>query len=148
VQLSGKADGLQAELVVVEQKIALHQKTLARMKKLEEDRELLETQIGIIDKLKAESSLTVRVLDEVARIIPSQRMWLGSLSQQGSRLSLSGMALDNRTIAGFMEELKQSPYIKSVTLANASLKAYAGRDLKLFSLSSAVGMPAKEGVVE
>ncbi len=148
VQQSGKSDGLQEDLAVVQQKIALHQKILARMEKLEADKALLETQIGIIDKLKVESSLTVRVLDEVARIIPSQRMWLSSLGQQGSSLKLTGMALDNRTIAGFMEDLKQSPYVKSVALANASLKAYAGRDLKSFSLSSSVGMPDKEEITE
>ena len=147
-QQSGETDKLQKELVGVKAKIALHEKTLARMKKLEQDKALLETQIGIIDKLKVESSLTVHVLDEVARIIPNQRMWLSSLAQQGSSLKLSGMALDNLTIAGFMEDLKQSPYIKSVTLANASLKAYAGRDLKSFSLSCTVGMPDKEQVTE
>lgn len=148
VQQAGKTDGLQEELIVIQQKITLHQETLARMKKLGKDKELLETQIGVIDKLKAEASLTVRVLDEVARIIPSQRMWLSSLAQQGGSLKLSGVALDNRTIAGFMEDLKSSPFIKSVTLDNASLKAYAGRDLKSFSLSCAVGMPGKGEIDE
>ncbi len=148
LQQSGQSDDLQTELTGIQARIAQHQQTLDRMKQLDKDREILEIQIGIIDKLKAEASLTVRVLDEVARIIPNQRMWLNSLAQQGTSLQLSGMALDNRTIAMFMEELEQSPFIKTVTLANASLQVYAGRDLKSFSLSCVVGMPDKESAIK
>jgi len=132
-QLSGKKQEKQQYTRVIRQ-----------IKKLEKDKALLDKRIDIIHRLKAESSLTVHILDEVAHHTPSQRMWLTSLTQTGNNLKLAGMALDNRTIAKYMEELKGSPYIQSVNLASTSLKAYAGRNLKSFSIACAIGIPAEE----
>ena len=78
---------------------------LAEIKRLEKAKKDLENKISIIKKLKRESSTTVHILDEVANKVDSKRMWLKSLKQQGSSLSLTGIALDNRTVAQFMEAL-------------------------------------------
>ncbi len=141
---ANKASRLQQELTRRKQEKQRYAKVLREIKKLEKDKNLLEKQIAIIHKLKSESSLTVHILDEVANRTPTKRMWLTSLSQKGNTLKLKGMALDNRTIAGYMESLKQSPYIKTVNLANSSLKKFAGKNLKAFSLSCTIGMPKKD----
>ena len=52
-----------------------------------------------------------------------------------------GMALDNQTIAKYMETLKTSDYFSEVNLQNSSLAAYAGRNLKSFSLSCTIVIP-------
>jgi len=115
-----------------------HAATLRLIKRLEKDKSLIEKQISIIKELKKSSSLTVHILDEIAKLTPVERMWLTSLSQKGTTLNLSGMALDNRTIAQFMEDLKSSPYISNINLVNTSLKDYAGRHLKAFSLTCTI----------
>ncbi|HID70857.1 MAG TPA: pilus assembly protein PilN, partial [Desulfobacterales bacterium] len=97
--------------------------------------------ISIIKKLKRDSSTTVHILDEVANKVDSKRMWLKSLKQQGQSLSLTGIALDNRTVAQFMEALKESPYISIVNLSNASLTKVSGRNLKSFSLACSIVSP-------
>jgi type IV pilus assembly protein PilN len=117
---------------------------LAKIKKLQSDKALLEKKIQTIKKLKQDSSLTVHVLDEVANIIDNERMWLLSLNQQGGTLSLTGIALDNQTIAQFMNNLKTSSYVKSVSLADSSLRSLSGKNFKSFSLSCGVGFPAPE----
>jgi type IV pilus assembly protein PilN len=114
------------------------------IKKLEEERKLIETRIGIIKQLKASSSLTVHILDEVANLTPNKRMWLSGLSQNGNSLKISGMALDNQTIAKFMEDLEGSTFIDSVALSNSSFKQYAERNLKSFSLTGNVTTPVAE----
>lgn len=121
-----------------------HAATLRLIKRLEKDKKTIETRISVIKQLKKSSSLTVHVLDETANIIPSERLWLTSLIQSGGTLQLSGMALDNRTIAKFMEDLRRSPFFKGINLVDSSLKSYAGRNLKAFSLSCAVGVPDNE----
>ncbi len=115
---------------------------LAEMKRLEKTKKDLENKISIIKKLKRDSSITVHILDEVANKVDSKRMWLKSLKQQGQKLSLAGVALDNRTVAQFMDALKESPYISAVNLSNASLSKVAGRDLKSFSLACSIVSPA------
>ena len=141
---ASKAKQLQMELTKIRQEKQRYTRVLNQIKKLEKDKKTLEKKIDIIHRLKAESSLTVHILDEIANRTPSKRMWLTSLTQKGSTLTLKGMALDNRTIASYMEDLKKSPYIKDVSLTNSSLKQYAGRNLKSFSLTCSVGVPEQK----
>ena len=140
---ANKAKQLRMELAKIRQDKLRYVKVLKQIKQLEKDKKLLEKKIGIIHHLKAESSLTVHILDEIANRTPTKRMWLTTLTQKGDTLTLKGMALDNRTIASYMEELKKSPYIKDVSLTGASLKRYAGKSLKSFSLVCHIGVPEK-----
>lgn len=134
-----KAGALQAETTRLNQEKQTYDKILAEIKKLAADKKELENKISIIKQLKKESSLTVHVLDEVSRRLDSTRMWLTSLDQQGNSLSLTGIALDNKTIAEFMDSLDASPFISAVNLSDSSLSKVAGQDLKAFALQCAVG---------
>ncbi|MCI5164797.1 MAG: hypothetical protein D3903_01595 [Candidatus Electrothrix sp. GM3_4] len=120
------------------------QKTLDLINKLEKDKKLVEQQISIVHELQKKSQLTVHVLDEIARITPHERLWLTKLTQDTSKLELSGMALDNRTIANYLDELKKSQYFTGVTLGSSLLSKYGGRDLKKFSLSCSVVLPGMD----
>jgi type IV pilus assembly protein PilN len=126
------------EISVLNAEKQKHAATLRLIKRLEKDKALIEKQISIVKQLKKSSSLTVHILDEIASLTPTERMWLTSLSQNGTSLRISGMALDNRTIAQFMEDLKSSPYITDINLTDTSLRDYAGRHLKAFSLTCTV----------
>jgi len=141
-----KANQLHNDIARLNTEKQKYAKTLRQIKQLEKEKALIEKRIVIINQLKKSSSLTVHVLDEVARITPTDRMWLSSVSQSGARLMLTGMALDNRTIAKYMEDLKTSPYISNVNLASTSLKSYAGRNLKVFSLSCSTVVPGAKKV--
>lgn len=120
-----------------------YQKIVDQIKKIDEEKAILERQISVIKQLRQESSLTVHVLDEVANLTPPNRMWLKALSQSSSQLSLNGMALDDQTIARYMDDLEASRYIKNVHLANTTMNTYAERNLKSFSISCVVGFEDK-----
>ena len=139
-----KATAIQAETTRLNQEKQTYDTILAEIKKLEADKKELENKISIIKKLKQESSLTVHVLDEVSRKMDSTRMWLTTLDQQGTSLSLTGIALDNKTIAEFMDSLDASPYISAVNLSDSSLTKVAGQDLKAFSIQCTVGSPTEK----
>ena len=53
------------------------------------------------------------------------------------------MALDDQTIAKYMDDLESSQYIKNVHLANTTMDRYAERNLKSFSISCVVGFEDK-----
>jgi type IV pilus assembly protein PilN len=137
-----KIKSLEAEISALNKKKASYTPTLNKIAQLQKEREELARKTEIINTLKAESSLTVRVLDEVATKIDKQRMWLEALQQQKNALTLSGVALDNQTVAQFMERLKESPFVKDVTLSNSSQKVVSGRNLKSFELNCVVAHPA------
>lgn len=130
-----RIDSLETTIADLQKEKDSYSPTLAKINKLKKDKLELERKTNIIKQLKTDSSLTVRVLDEVAKRIDNQRMWLESLNQQGFSLKLSGVALDNQTIAQFMDNLKLSPFVTEVSLENSSMKVVSGRNLKSFQLS-------------
>jgi type IV pilus assembly protein PilN len=136
-----KIKGLEQDIASLESEKASYTPILAKIDQLKKDALELARKTEVINTLKTDSSLTVRVLDEVARRLDNQRMWLESLHQQEAALRLSGVALDNQTIAQFMDHLKESPFVHDVTLTGASLKVVSGRNLKSFELNCVVGQP-------
>ncbi len=141
---ASNAKALQTEIAQLKTTMQSYDKILAEIKKIETDKKEIENRIGIIEKLKKDSSLTVHVLDDVARTVDNRRMWLTGLDQQGSSLSMNGVALDNKTIAEFMNGLEASPVIREVNLSDSSIKKVAGQDLKSFVLNCAVGDPVEQ----
>ncbi|MGW8194882.1 MAG: PilN domain-containing protein [Desulforhopalus sp.] len=139
-----KISSLQADLAALKKEKDSYAPTLARIDKPKKDKEELARKTEIIKKLKEDSSLTVRTLDEVANRIDNERMWLDSLQQQNASLRLSGVALDNQTVAQFMDNLKDSPFVQDVDLASSSLKVVSGRNLKTFQLNGTVSQPIKQ----
>jgi type IV pilus assembly protein PilN len=129
------------EITSLNQEKQSYNQILAQIAKLEQDKKLIENKIGVINELQKTKAITVRVLDEIAKSTPSKRIWLTSLNQNGMGVKLAGMALDNQTIANYMETLKTSEYITDVNLINTSLAAFAGRNLKSFSLSLSLVLP-------
>ena len=141
---SVKVGGLEQDVKNLTAKKKELQKTLDLIVELEKKKELVQNQIKIVHDLQKKSQLTVRVMDEVARITPHERMWLTKFTQGDAGLKLDGMALDNRTIANYLEKLKESPYINEVTLESSVLQKYGGRNLKKFTLTCSVALPGTD----
>ena len=138
---AAKINSIESSITKLKQEQKKYAPILAEMKQLEKTKKDLENKIRIIKKLKNDSAITVHILDEVAKKVDSKRMWLKTLKQTGGSLKLSGVALDNRTVAQFMDALKSSPYISVVNLSNATLTKVSGRNLKSFSLTCSVVNP-------
>jgi type IV pilus assembly protein PilN len=136
--------GLEKDIQVLTARKKELQKTLDLIVDLEKKKKLVEKQINIVHELQKKSQLTVRVLDEVARRTPHERLWLTSLKQTSSSLQLSGMALDNRTIADYLDALNASQYFSDVTLAKSALSKYGERNLKKFDLSCSIVSPGAD----
>jgi len=128
-----------------------YQATITLIDRLKVDKANLETKLTAIKQLKRGSQLPVRVLNEIADLTPSDRVWLNQMTLSGNRLQLSGVALDNATIADFMNRLGASAYFTPPELASSSQSTVDGQKLKSFSLSfqvvdpSSVEAPAAAG---
>ncbi|MBT8359952.1 MAG: PilN domain-containing protein [Deltaproteobacteria bacterium] len=142
---AGRISTLNEDIALKTKEKKSFDKVVKELAELEQKRLDLNNKINIINKLKTDSSLTVHILDEVAKLIDNSRMWLTSVDQKGGSLTLEGYALDNQTIAQFMDELKfSSPFVMDVNLSNSSLSEVSGRDLKSFALTCSVSAPASE----
>ncbi|MCG6930580.1 MAG: PilN domain-containing protein [Desulfofustis sp.] len=142
VLLAAKITELNEDIARKNEEIKSFDAVVKQIAELEKKRLDLNRKIRIINQLKTDSSLTVHILDDVAAIIDNKRMWITSFKQSGGSLALSGYALDNKTIAEFMENLDQnSKYVNGVNLSNTSLKNISGNSLKSFSITASVSSP-------
>ncbi len=142
--LSHKISTLNTEISALQQKKASYQPILNQIAQLKKNKEILEKKVDVIKKLKQGSQLTVRILDEIANRAPTSRLWLKSLKENSGQLQLTGVALDNATIAQFMKQLSDSPYFLDAELANSSQEEVAGRKLKSFSLTVKILTPSQQ----
>lgn len=133
-----KVDELNASISVLNKEKAKYQTTINQIEKLKKDQQLLETKLNTISSLKKGSKLTVRVMDELANLTPSSRLWLNSMSFNGTTLHIAAIALDNATIADYMETIITSPYFATAELSGTSTTAVQGRRLKSFTLTISV----------
>ncbi len=119
------------------------QKQLDDLKKRES---IIKQKLGVIDDLRKNRDVPVRVLDELAIRIPADKMWIKSLSQRGGILTLTGVARGNETVAQFMEALAKSPYIddNGVVLKQSRQVDIQGYKLKNFNLTAKIVIPPEE----
>jgi len=107
-----------------------------RVKEIKDKLAQLEAKMDIIQRLDANRTGSVRVLDELTSLVVAQKMWLTSLNEVGGRLGLRGVAVDNKTIADFMVRLEKSPYFTDVELGSSKRVTVGldNRNFKEFSI--------------
>lgn len=100
---------------------------------------LLERKLAIINELKKNKTIPVRILDELSTHIPD-KMSLRSLKKSGSQLELGGWALDDEVIANFMTNLQRSRYFRGVELIVTERFKPQGADIniKKFTITTTV----------
>jgi len=109
-------------------KIAALKKTIAEV----------EVKLKTIKRLEKGKTGPVRLLDDIATSVPEDKLWLTTLKEQKGTLVLNGTAMDNETVADFMDRLKNTKSISSVQLVRTRQKKMQGFDLSLkdFSLNA------------
>lgn len=135
-----------AEKKTVDKEIRRYQDRQRQLKELQEKHKILEQKLGVIEQLRKNRDLQVRVLDQLAIIVPTDQLWIKTLTQKGNTLTLTGVARGNEVIAQFMEALAKSPYIDAngVVLKQSRQVKIEGYKLKNFNLTARVIVPASE----
>lgn len=148
IVLVSTVKNLQAELAAVQNEKRQYDTQLKEIKELEQRKENLLRMISVIEQLEKASPLAVHVLDEVASRTPPDRIWLTDVSKSGSQMQIGGMSLDNQTVAKYMLDLEDSPYMSGLSLVKSDTRSYADRELKAFNLRSSIAVPASENATE
>jgi len=140
IMLGNDIDDLQARITQRRAEISRLQVIIGEVKEFKKKKRELEEKIEVIAQLEARQRGPVRVLDELARIVPKE-IWIERLKDSGGALSLEGFAVDNQTIARFMTSMEASPWFRGVRLEVTKQVTRAGVDLKSFSLRASVAYP-------
>jgi type IV pilus assembly protein PilN len=105
--------------------IAQLEKTIGEVKSITQDKKALEDKLKILDTLKKGRTGPVKVMDELATIIPN-RAWIGEYNEQNGSVVMHGWAVTYEDLSAFAQKLKTSKYFTNVTIRKASQKSEGG----------------------
>ena len=109
---------LDKQIVDTRAEIAQLEKTIGEVKSIKEDKKALEDKLKILDTLKKGRTGPVKVLDELATIIP-QKVWIVDFSEQNGAVSMNGAAASYEDLSNFSKKLKVSTHFSNITIKTA-----------------------------
>ena len=112
-----------------------------KVKEIKDKLDKLNAKMDIIQKLDTNRTGSVRIMDALTSLVVAQKMWLTNLKDTGGRMTLNGVAVDNKTIADFMRRLEGSPYFDQVNLVSSKQVAMGeGRKFNGFNINCMVSV--------
>ena len=143
LQLDGRLSEAEAQETQLNQALAKHRKTIARINDLKKKIKVIEQKLAVIQRLEEGKQGPVRLLDELAKAVPKDRLWLSAMAESEGSLTLTGSARNNETVAEFMTNLENSPIVTSVDLQSSQSTTTQGVSLSNFSLRCKVDPSGK-----
>jgi type IV pilus assembly protein PilN len=126
---------LQADILALDKKSE-------ELAKLENERKDLEEKLKTIATLEAKKVGPVNVLADLSDAAPEQ-VWLLEFKESGGLATISGLGMDDQTIANFMRNLGTSPYFDSVDLVETQQFEQDGIQLKRFVVNARLSYSGK-----
>ena len=123
VQSAGGVATLRAEEEDLTSREMVLRNKVKKVNELNEEEAGLQLKLNVIGNLEARRQGPVRILEEVSRQIPANRAWLVHLDKAGDNLTLKGIAMDNETVADFIENLKSLKQVEGLLKALEDLEA-------------------------
>jgi type IV pilus assembly protein PilN len=123
-----------AQISQTEKEIAFHKSQVEEINKAKESQKKLQEKLNIINTLRKQKAVSAKILD-VLSIDKPERVHFESVKKEGSRLGIEGIALDDETVANFMENLRKSKIFKSVDLVVSEQIEQSKIKLKKFILT-------------
>ncbi len=111
-----------------------------KLEQLEQQKKTLQRKIDLINFLKAQQPIPVRIMDELSELIP-EWVWLIETKYEDQILEITGRALSNNLIADYIFNLENSPYIMGVNLISSTQKSERNSQYLEFTLTAQYALP-------
>lgn len=121
-------NNIKAEVVYLDTEAAAVESKIAKIKDLEDQKKLLLSRRKIIDGLEESRSFTVRIFDNLARIVPTGVVFT-DLTRKGNELFISGFSDSNNAISVLLRNIQRLKWVKDASLSE--IKAGADSDGKI-----------------
>lgn len=118
---------------------------IAKIKDLDRVRDHLLARKQIIEQLQADRSQMVHLFDELVKTIPSS-VRLTGLQQNGQAMKLDGVAQSNASVAAYMRNIEQSPWMGHTDLRKTENNHDGSRMPYRFGLDVTLSRPKAENV--
>jgi type IV pilus assembly protein PilN len=140
--LMSSVDEMKADIANKQAKIKVLKKTLIEVAEFKKKKEALVGKLDTLDQLKLGKTGPVHLLDELSLVLPD-KLWLTSFKESGGSVTLSGVALNEDTVALFLKRLEKSPYYRSIELQVIEQASQSGVRVKKFNLVAKVEKPRR-----
>ena len=120
----------EAKLARTRDDIAQLERIIGEVKNIKDAQQELQKKLDVLDKLKQGRTGPVRMLDELATVMPRQ-LWLSKLDEKAGQVTFAGTAVSIDDVSEFMSRLKQSKYFTKVELKKTTAVKGTGRSERL-----------------
>jgi type IV pilus assembly protein PilN len=124
---------IETQLKLVQEDLIRLNKEVGEIDELKQRKAKLEQKLAVIKDLDKGRLRAAYILGELSQRTP-EKVWIESLDKSGKDLKIAGVALDNETIANFMDVLGRSKYFTGVELEVTEQINRGGLKLMSFSL--------------
>ncbi len=137
--LNKEMSSLQADVTVKEARLQQLQATLVKVQNYERDNAEFREKSRIIEQLKKNQIIPLRLLDEVSEMLP-KGVWLTKLSDAGGSINLEGYAFSNSDLVSYVQNLKNSQYLNNVSLIESRQTALEKTSVYKFRLTFGISL--------
>src|SRR6202171_3813038 len=113
---------LDKQIATTRTEIAQLEKTIGEVKSIKDDKKALEDKLKILDTLKKGRTGPVKVLDELAMLVP-QKVWILEFMEQGGAATTTGQAVTYEDPPTFSKKLKASTHSTRIPIKGARQRA-------------------------
>jgi type IV pilus assembly protein PilN len=117
-RVESELTALDQQIARTKTEIAQLEKTIGEVKSIKEDKKALEDKLKILDTLKKGRTGPVKVMDELATLIP-QKVWLTEYTEANSGVTMTGQAASYEDLSAFSKKLKASVHFTNITIKGA-----------------------------
>ena len=132
--VTGKITRLNADIQKANVDIERLKKEIGEVEKFKVRKAELQKKVDIISNLQAGRVGPVRYFEAISAVIP-EKCWIDQLNIKSEKVTLSGVALNNHTIANFMTALGQTGRFRDVVLGAAERTTVSRVTLVRFNLT-------------
>ena len=118
-------------------------KEIEEIKKLKDEIAALLSRKQVIERLQAERSQSVNLLDQLVRQVPDG-VYLKTLRQQGLRVALTGYAQSNARVSTLMRNFGSSPYLENPDLVEIRAATVNNKRISEFVMNVSIRRPQLE----
>ena len=129
--LGGRIKDLNTEIASTREQVTKYKKINDEIAEIKKKLAVLDRKIKVIESLEADRKAPVQNLDSLYQLLVEKRMWYNQIEEKGNSFKLSGIALDNQTVADYMTRVEKSDRFQNVRLSSIKQYEIQGKDLKL-----------------
>ena len=151
--LGSKQTRLTANVTDTKKELALYKQKNEEIKEIRKKLQDLEMRQNVIQDLEKQRFEPVHILDELTEKIVPERMWLTRLNITANQMDVDGIALDNNTVANFIDNLEtipklndpHSPLYQKIRLNKLQQEEIRNLNMKKFEITALkVEQPVEE----